>query len=194
MARTDQPILKLVRQPPRANRRSTREARDLLLPRLVSGELDVSELEFGSGGGGAVSPVGLTEDELVEQPALRLLSGLGWGVASGFEEVLGSEGTLGRDSQSEPVLGYRLRDSLRSLNPGLPGAALDEAVERLVEDRSAMGRVRANREVHDLLHEGAKGRDGRKRWEAADGDGPVRRLGQRRRERLVGGFAVLDCW
>ena len=61
-----------------------------------------------------MSPAGLTEDQLVEQPALRLLSGLGWDVASGFDEVLGPVGTLGRDSQSEPVLGYRLRDSLRS--------------------------------------------------------------------------------
>ena len=103
-----------------------------------------------------MSPVGLTEDELVEQPALRLLSGLGWGVASGFEEVLGSGGTLGRDSQSEPVLGHRLRDSLRTLNPGVPEAALDAAVERLVGDRSVMGRVRANREVYVLLREGAR--------------------------------------
>ena len=129
-----------------------------------------------------MSPVGLTEDVLVERPALDLLSGLGWGVASGFEEVLGSGGTLGRDSQSEPVLGYRLRDSLRSLNPGLPGAALDEAVERLVGDRSVMGRVRANREVHVLLREGARvettGSDGNQQmvtvrfvdWDNADGN------------------------
>ena len=114
-----------------------------------------------------MSPAGLTEDELVEQPALHLLSRLGWDVVSGFEEVLGPEGTLGRDSQSEPVLRYRLRDSLRALNPGLSDKALDEAVERLVEDRSVMGRVRANREVHALLHEGAKveatGSDGMRR-------------------------------
>ncbi len=121
-----------------------------------------------------MSPVGLTEDVLVEQPALRLLSALGWGVALGFDEVLGVDGTLGRDSQSEPVLSYRLRDSLRSLNPGLPVAVLDEAVERLVGDRSAMGRVRANREVHTLLHEGGEGRNDRKRWCTADGDDPVR--------------------
>ena len=56
-----------------------------------------------------MSPVGLTEGVLVERPALDLLSGLGWDVVSGFEEVLGSGGTLGRDSQSEPVLGHRLR-------------------------------------------------------------------------------------
>ena len=108
----------------------------------------------------------LNEDELVEQPALGLLSQLGWEVVSGFEEILGSTGTLGRGSQSEPVLGQRLRESLRSLNPGLPDAVLDEAAERLVEDRSVMDRVRANREVHDLLHEGAKvemtGSDGKR--------------------------------
>ena len=98
----------------------------------------------------------LNEDELVEQPALRLLSQLGWEVASGFDEVLGPVGLLGRDSQSEPVLGHRLRDALRALNPGLPDSSLDQAAERLVEDRSAMDRVRANREVHTLLREGAK--------------------------------------
>ena len=72
---------------------------------------------------------GLTEDELVEQPALRLLAQLGWEVASAFDEVLGSAGTLGRDSKSEPVLGHRLRDSLRNLNPGLPDAAIVEAAD-----------------------------------------------------------------
>ena len=127
-----------------------------------------------------MSPTGLTEDELVEQPALRLLSQLGWEVASGFDETLGSAGTLGRDSQSEPVLGHRLRDSLRNLNPDLPDAAIVDAAERLVEDRSAMDRVRANREVHALLREGARvetvGSDGKRRtvtvrfvdWNQAD--------------------------
>ena len=109
----------------------------------------------------------LTEDALVEQPALRLLSQLGWEVASGFDEVLGPAGLVGRDSQSEPVLGHRLRDALRALNPGLPDSALDQAVERLVEDRSVIDRVRSNREVHTLLREGAKvettGGDGERR-------------------------------
>ena len=114
-----------------------------------------------------MNPGRLSEDVLVEQPALRLLSQLGWEVASGFDEVLGSAGTLGRDSQSEPVLGYRLRDALRAMNPGLPDSALDDAAERLVKDRSAMGRVRANRKAYGLLREGAKveisGSDGERR-------------------------------
>ena len=98
----------------------------------------------------------LSEDALVEQPALGLLSELGWEVVDGFDENLGPAGTLGRDSQSEPVLGHRLGDALRSLNPGMPESALDEAVEQLIQDRSAMDRVRANREIYDLLREGAK--------------------------------------
>ena len=103
-----------------------------------------------------MSPGRLSEDALVEQPSLRLLEQLGWEVVSGFDETLGPAGTLGRDSQSEPVLGHRLGDALRSLNPGVPESALDEAAEQLLVDRSAMGRVRANREVYGLLRDGAR--------------------------------------
>ena len=99
---------------------------------------------------------GLTEDELVEQPALQLLAQLGWDIVSGFDETLGPAGTLGRDSQSEPVLAHRLRDALRDLNPGLDDSALGEAIDQLVRDRSAIDRVRANREVYELLRDGAK--------------------------------------
>ena len=103
-----------------------------------------------------MSPSGLTEDELVEQPALRLLAQLGWEIVSGFDETLGPTGTLRRDSQSEPVLIHRLRDALRGLNPALDDSALGEAIGQLVQDRSAMDRVRANREVYELLRDGAK--------------------------------------
>ena len=127
-----------------------------------------------------MSPSGLTEDELVEQPALRLLSQLGWEVASGFDEVLGPGGTLGRESQSEPLLDRRLREALRRLNHGLADEALTEAIEQLRQDRSAMKSTRANSEVYDLLKEGAKvesvGTDGKRQtvtvrfvnWNAAD--------------------------
>ena len=103
-----------------------------------------------------MSPGRLSEDLLVGQPAMRLLAELGWEVVDGFNEDLGPAGTLGRDSQAEPVLGYRLKDALRFLNLGLPQSALDEAVEQLLRDRSAMAPVRANREVYGLLRDGAK--------------------------------------
>ena len=47
-------------------------------------------------------------------------------------------------------------EAMRSLNLALPQSALDEAVEQLLRDRSAMDRVRANREVHGLLRDGAR--------------------------------------
>ncbi len=99
---------------------------------------------------------GLTEDELVEQPSLRLLADLGWEVVSGFDEMLGPLGTLGRDHQSEVVLVHRLRDALRSINPGVPDHAIDTAIDRITENRSAMDRVRANLEVYRLLRDGTK--------------------------------------
>ena len=103
-----------------------------------------------------MNPSGLTEDDLVEQPALQLLSQLGWEAVSGFDETLGPAGNLGRDSQSEPVLSYRLRDALRELNPGVPHTAVNDAIEQLVRDRSVMDPARANREVYELLRDGAK--------------------------------------
>ena len=51
---------------------------------------------------------------------------------------------------------HRLRDALRSINPGVPDAAIETAIERLTENRSAMDRVRANREVYRLLRDGMK--------------------------------------
>jgi len=91
----------------------------------------------------------------VEKPSLELLEKLGWTPVDAFHEVLGPEGTLGRDSQHDVVLAHRLRVAMRDLNPeDVPDAALNEAIEALTKDRSAMDRVRANREVHELLRDG----------------------------------------
>ena len=103
-----------------------------------------------------MNPSGITEHDLVEQPALQLLSQLGWETVSGFDETLGPAGTLGRDSQSEPVLGHRLKDALRELNPGVPDTAVSDAIEQLIRDRSVMDPVRANRDVYELLRDGTK--------------------------------------
>src|SRR3546814_7886792 len=54
----------------------------------------------------------------------------------------------------EVVLVHRLRDAGHVLNVEVPEAAREEALEAMVRDRSVMDRVRANREVHDLLRDG----------------------------------------
>ena len=97
---------------------------------------------------------GVGEDAAVERPALEVLAGLGWETVSGFDEVLGVAGTLGRDRDSQAVLVHRLRACLEGLNPDVSGAGLDRAVEELTVTRSAMDPVRANREVWDLLRDG----------------------------------------
>ncbi|MFF3338666.1 HsdR family type I site-specific deoxyribonuclease [Streptomyces flavidovirens] len=95
-----------------------------------------------------------SEEGLVEQPALELLAELGWSVVNAWSETFGPAGTLGRDSMREAVLVHRLRDALRALNPEVPDAVREEAHAAMVKDRSVMDRVRANREVHDLLRDG----------------------------------------
>lgn len=89
-----------------------------------------------------------TEDQLVEQPAIRLFAELGWATVSAREEVFGPEGTLGRETKGEVVLLPRLRAALAKLNPSLPPEALDGAVEELTHDRSAIGAAGTDKELN----------------------------------------------
>ncbi|HEX8079958.1 MAG TPA: type I restriction endonuclease subunit R [Jatrophihabitans sp.] len=98
-----------------------------------------------------------TEAGLVEGPSLELLEELGWTHVSAFGETFGPAGTLGRDSARDVFLMHRLRDALRDLNPLVPEAVREEALTAITRDRSLIDRVRANREVYDLLRDGFKG-------------------------------------
>ncbi len=97
-----------------------------------------------------------TEDALIEQPAIALLSKLGWETANCFDETFGPEGMLGRETSSEVLLFSRLRSALAKLNPELPPEALELAIQELSRDRSLMSMVNANREVYGLLKDGVK--------------------------------------
>ena len=69
-----------------------------------------------------------TEDQLVEQPAIRLFAALGWQTVSAMEEAFGANGTLSRETSGEVVLVGRLRAALEKLNASRMGhdAAIDE--------------------------------------------------------------------
>jgi type I restriction enzyme, R subunit len=67
------------------------------------------------------------EDQLVEQPAIQLCAELGWQTVSAREEVFSPDGTLGRETRGEVVLGPRLRATLERLNPALPPEAISAA-------------------------------------------------------------------
>ena len=91
----------------------------------------------------------------VERPSMELLGHLGWTQIDAFQETLGPQGTLGRNSQHDVVLTHRLRFAMRKLNNAeVPDSSINEAIEVLTKDRSVMDRVRANREVYDLLRDG----------------------------------------
>ncbi|MFZ2124045.1 MAG: type I restriction endonuclease [Rhodoferax sp.] len=95
-----------------------------------------------------------TEDHLVEQPAIGLFADLGWETVSAMEETLGAAGTLGRETKGEVVLASRLRAATVRLNPALPAEAINNAMDEISRDRSAMLAEAANREVYCLLKEG----------------------------------------
>jgi type I restriction enzyme R subunit len=101
-----------------------------------------------------MSPHPYTEDQLVEQPAIALLAELGWTTVNALDEVLGLDGTFGRETKSDVVLAAHLRAALVRLNPDAPTEAITAAIDQLVVNRSAMSLVAANREVYLLLKEG----------------------------------------
>ena len=101
-----------------------------------------------------MTPHAYTEDQLVEQPAIGLFADLGWQTVSAMEETFGPDGTLGRETKGEVVLAGRLRAALVKFNPVLPSEAIDNAVDELTRDRSAMSPEAANREIYLLMKDG----------------------------------------
>jgi type I restriction enzyme, R subunit len=95
-----------------------------------------------------------TEDSLVEQPALALLNSMGWKKQNCINEVLGRDGTLGRETTSEVVLVRFLRDAIKRLNPEADIDAVNAAIEEITRDRSSMTPVAANQEIYNLMKNG----------------------------------------
>ncbi|MEX2437710.1 MAG: type I restriction endonuclease, partial [Candidatus Babeliales bacterium] len=95
-----------------------------------------------------------TEDHSVEQPAITLFEQLGWKVVNAYEEKLGEDGTLCRQTEQDVVLLPTLKNKLLQFNPKVPAEQIDEVLQWVSRDRSAMHGVRANKEVHQALRDG----------------------------------------
>jgi type I restriction enzyme R subunit len=102
------------------------------------------------------SDQGYSEDTLIEQPAIELFRSLGYTPANCFYEKVGEGATLGRATTAEVVLVPKLRAALKKLNGGLPADGIEQAIEELTKDRSALHSVIANREVYRLLKDGVQ--------------------------------------
>lgn len=97
-----------------------------------------------------------SEDTLIEQPAIELFASLGWDTGNLYGEWTGSHSSEGRQFQQEVVLANRLRSALQKLNPDLPAAAIDTAIDEVTKDRSKLLPVNANLEIYGLLKDGVK--------------------------------------
>lgn len=95
-----------------------------------------------------------TEDNLVEQPAMDLLHSMGWDTMNCYDEKLGKDGTLGRETSSDVVLVRYLREAIKKLNPTADIDAIDLAIDEITKDRSSLSPVAANKEIYKLIKDG----------------------------------------
>ena len=70
-----------------------------------------------------------SEDVLIEQPAISLLSSLGWETVNAYSEFDHGDSPLGRETKSEIVLTTRLWAALEKFNPDAPTEALGQAID-----------------------------------------------------------------
>jgi len=103
-----------------------------------------------------VGIVSYEHDELeLELATLDLLEELGWSTADATGETFPG-GMFGRKHPGEVVLRDRLELAVASLNLDMPGEALADSIEQLVRLRPRGAEVRNNRDVWNLLRDGAK--------------------------------------
>jgi len=112
------------------------------------------------------------EDNLVEQTAIKLVKDVWADSACHINAYTDEEDAkLGRAHRGEVILTKYLLPALAKINPELPKEALDQAVEQLMRDRSQMSFVNANKEIYQLLRDGASvqvmNRDGEYETETA---------------------------
>jgi len=97
----------------------------------------------------------------LENATLELFAELGWDTVDAYHEHYaeggGGDGPyLGRATRHQVILRPRLRAALERLNPDLPPIALEQAIEQLTRDRSALSLARANQAVYHLLKKDVK--------------------------------------
>ena len=97
-----------------------------------------------------------SEDQLVEQPAIALLAGMGWETMDCYNEFDQGSSPLGRENRGEVVLIERLRTALQRLNPDASSEAIGAAIEELTRSRATMSLIEANWKISEpVLHSGS---------------------------------------
>lgn len=97
-----------------------------------------------------------SEEEAVQKPAgEQLKNELGWDLIYAYdEEVLGIDGTLGRESYSEVVLKRDLSYALLELNEWLEEDEIDRAIDTLLETLATDSLLQTNEKKYAMLRDG----------------------------------------
>jgi type I restriction enzyme R subunit len=97
-----------------------------------------------------------SENILVQESAGNLLRDeLGWDVQLAYNaEVLGENGTFGRDSYKEILLKRYFRQALKKLNPWINDTQISEAQKTLENRLSTASLLQVNEEKYNLIRDG----------------------------------------
>lgn len=97
-----------------------------------------------------------SENILVQESAGHLLEQeLGWQVEFGYnQEVLGESGTFGRKSYKEILLLRYFQQALKTLNPWINDAQIDEAKKKFEHHISTASLMQINEEKYDYIRDG----------------------------------------
>ena len=97
-----------------------------------------------------------SENILVQESAGHLLEQeLGWQVELGYnQEVLGESGTFGRKSYKDILLLRYFQQALKTLNPWINDAQIDEAKKKFEHHISTASLMQINEEKYDYIRDG----------------------------------------
>ena len=97
-----------------------------------------------------------SEDRLIQKSAAEFMeTELGWTSIYAYDkEVLGENGTFGRNSFHEVLLTQRFRLALKKLNPWINDKQIAEAIERMTERMSSQTLMQINEQKYQFIRDG----------------------------------------